>query len=49
MKRWKIYLVILIAASCFSACTDQERSEMREKVLRYLRSIHPVSIERGIE
>jgi len=46
MKRWKMYLVILIAASFMSACTDQERNEMRTKVLRYLKMIHPVEMEK---
>lgn len=45
MNRWKMYLVLLVAACFLTACTDQERNELREKVLRYLRIIHPVSIE----
>lgn len=43
MKRWKMYLVLLLAAGGVSACTDQQRDELRKKVLQYLRMIHPVS------
>lgn len=49
MKRWKIFLAMILLAVSLSGCNDQERNELREKVLRYLRMIHPASPAQVVE
>lgn len=49
MKRWKIFLAMIFLAVSLSGCTDQELNELRQKVLLYLRMIHPVSPAQVVE
>lgn len=44
MKR-RFILALALLAFLLTACTEQESNELREKVKRYLRMIHPVAPE----
>lgn len=49
MKRWKIFLAMILLAVSLSGCTDQELNELRKKVLLYFHIIHPVSPAQVVE